>query len=74
MVSGSRPLFARLLLDLLLRGGGREYIRGDIEEEYEQRRRTGGRAAAPTGTRGWAPTEAKLPMSGRSSQLAAGRT
>lgn len=32
----SRPLLARLLLHLFLRGEGREVIRGDIEEEYSQ--------------------------------------
>ncbi len=32
----TRPLLARLLLHLLLRGPGREVIRGDIEEEYSR--------------------------------------
>jgi putative ABC transport system permease protein len=37
MPSQSPPMLARLLLHLLLRGEGREFIRGDIEEEYAER-------------------------------------
>jgi predicted permease len=46
MPRDSRPLIARLLLDLFLRGRGREFIRGDIEEEYEQRLHTTGESHA----------------------------